>query len=502
MKNLKNRIDEKLSGIKMDEALADTIMDKTVYAPAKAERKTRGGAKRAIAALCCVCLLTTGTVAAANSQSIKEFFEGLNSSYSETIVNVDKSIVNDGIEVKLISALTDSRQSCVWFSVKDLTDQNRVDENIDIGNFRIFREDMVGGSSHSFDKVSFDEETKTAYYRVIGSSDLIDQANLKFSVSDIYTDFQQDNYLNSTVNLAEIVNPNPEVVQNPAAEEGVMLLKRDAMNIPIADGVNEGVITNAGIIDGDLHIQVKWQACPQRNSSMMLIENPDKLDIDVDFTVWNEPEITDKATGTPVDLNCVFAHYGDMSDPSEDENGSVYDEYVFPANDSIIGEPYDVNKLSDYTLCNQSRKYNNVISGKWATEYQMSEIETLKIDGLPDENMGIEVSPFSMYLINEPGFLAYHEHDAELRKKAEEEANGKPYSYTDDGTKYSVSVEIVLKGGETITLDETNFARATGTCASDSWAWIYSVQNTIFEKELNINNIKKIIYNGEVVYKK
>lgn len=491
MKNLKNHIDENLSGVKMDYVLSDRILDKTVYSDVKAERKKGSVAKKTVAAFCCVALLTTATAIATHPQTIEEKFEELETNYSSSLVTLNKSVVKNGIELNVISALNDARQSIVYFSLRDLTG-NRVNKDLDIKSFSALG-GRPGGSG--IKPVGFDEETKTAYY-VIDSGDssvLPDEGDLV--IEGLFSGFEKTQFFNYDLNLADIINPDPEYkVLNKWDNGDETYLEPGTMNIPIADGVNEGVITNAAVIDGDLHIQIRWEKCTRRDTTLRLLENPDKLQFDIVSDDGNKFVLNDKATGNPVDVKVAYCQ---LSRPDVDT------EYVVPGI-TDWGEPFDVNKLSDYTLWITINKPTDSMTQRLSVSYPIQKIQLLEIKNPADERMSIEISPISLCLVDETAALEYDAYCDEIFYKKEQENNSHyNLSYQID-KKYTVNIEIAFKNGETIRLNEHDFHTGYGTKSGNITNTLIDHETNIamFEKEINPNNIKSVTYNGTVLYKK
>lgn len=470
MKNLKNHIDEKLSGVKMDYVLSDKILDETVYSEAKSERKTRGGfTKKVIAAVCCVCLLTSATAVAANSQAMKDFFEKLHSDYSDSIVDINKSVVIDGIEMNVISAYNDSRQNCVYFSLRDLTG-DRIDESTEIEHVDIYDEDNHprNGYVSSRRLISFDEETKTAYFMQRSWSEEKIRDTLHLTVKDVYSGMERKQYLSKNVNLADIVKENPEI--DP--KSGGKNLKKDVMNIPVTDGDNECAITNAGIIDGQLHIQIKWSGCYRCLTDLCLIENPDGIELEPAEREFGS--LKEKATGNEIQLNKV-TRITYNQEGSENEKLPIYDEYIFNINDP---EGVDLNKLGDYNLWLYRKKWNCAIKGEWKIPYKVKTSENIKLTNVNGKHTDVEISQIAMYVLNDEDHIEY----VEKIRNADDDFSSIVRPVT--------QAKIVLKNGEEIEFridDEGAFGA-------------YYYQFMCFKKELNLDDVQSVILKGREIY--
>lgn len=504
MKRLKEHIDKKLSGVKMDYVLSDTILDKTVYAQENTVRKKGGIAKKAIAAFCCVALLTSITaVTAASIPSIKEYFENINSNYSNEIVNLNKSVVKDGIELNVISAMNDSRQTTVFFSLRDLTG-DRVTEDIHFKEWSGFGEDAGGAGGNP---IGFNEETKTLYYKMVAGNGEVIKNDGELVIDGFSSGFKKYDYIED-INLADIINPNPEYeVEDWGDGRITKNLKPGDMNIPIAGG--DAVISNVAVIDGKLHMVIMQDEFSSQNNflNISLIKNPDKIDLDgmdldIDYGNHQEnPMVIDKATGDSIGLivtdNWGVAFYGNAKVP--------YSEWVLENHNGY--DAYDVDNLGDYTLWTVNEIPTNVFTEKLSVAYPITKAEIMKIENPEDPGMSIEVSPISFTMIDESAYLEYEEYCDECERKAREEAGldeSANVSYTVDKS-YTVSIEIALKNGEVISLNENDLHNGYGSKSSYRVNGVYERHYTFintFDKEINLNDVKSVTYNGKTLYEK
>lgn len=449
-------------------------------------------------------MLTSITaVTAANIPSIKEYFENINSNYSNEIVNLNKSVVKDGIELNVISAMNDSRQTTVFFSLRDLTG-DRVTEDLDFKEWSGFGE---AGGSAGVDPIGFDEETKTVYYRMVAGNGEVINNEGELVIDGFSSGFEETDYIED-INLADIINPNPEVeVEDWGDGRITKNLKPGDMNIPIAGG--DATISNVAVIDGKLHMVVMQDKNSFQNNvlSLNLIKNPDKIDLngidlDIDYGNWQEnPKLIDKATGDSIGL--IVTDYWSGNSFSDAE--IPYCEYVLENHNGY--DAYDVDNLGDYTLWTVNKIPAYVFTEKLSVAYPIAKAEIMKIENPEDPGMSIEVSPISFTMIDEGAYFEYEKYTEECERKAREEAGLDEYagiSYTVDKL-YTVSIEIALKNGEVISLNEKNFNNGYGSKASYSVNGVYEGHYTsiaTFDKEINLNDVKSVTYNGKTLYEK
>lgn len=396
---------------------------------------------------------------------------------------MNKTVVKDGIELNLISVRNDSHSVFLNFSLRDLTG-DRIKKDMELSECT----PLSGWSGgHGYDMIGFDEETKTAYFKVEGEIGGLLPNEGKLAVKGIFSDFEEKAYTEN-IDLTEIVNMNPEVKNMGTEAEPSYYLKSGDLNIPVADG--EAVITNVGVVNGDLHIMVKWEKIGKRETELRLVENPDKLDLGLEYGMQygdhGKVNFTNKATGEAAELvtiggTCYF----------DDKKDGLYCEYVIEADGNGNWDDFDVNNLGDYTLMLTSKK-SDTKSKTLSVTYPIVQNATLQIKNPDDPRMTLDISPTTVSLIDETVRIEYERYVEGLANGAAEEHG------------YTVNVEIAFKNGEVISLDQMDFLNGYGSdwgkdCdLSLKHSTIYSD----FGKTINLEDIKTVTYNGKVLYKK
>lgn len=332
-----------------------------------------------IAAVLVVCLAVTTALAVAVSNFIK-LSSIVSPQTAEHLQPIEISTEYNGIKIEVIAALNDDEMAIVYLAVQDLTD-NRIDKYIHLYNY-----DISGASGFTHEVVDYDETTKTAIIRMTatGGQDL-NGKNVSLSVSSFLTGRKELDNFDTNINLEDITpaantikhdirqsgsssGGNDALFETMHAQGETDILALDEMNITLPN-VGFAYISNIGIIDDKLHVQVKWTkkgfevANMDDHGSFALVDNNNK-------------------TLLPIGIGFVKDDY-------------YYSEFIFDiapqtlANYKLVGEYFTTN--GDY------------IEGDWKVDFKISSVKStikadcnIDIDGIKISN--VSISPLGITL--------------------------------------------------------------------------------------------------------
>lgn len=250
--------------------LVDAIgmIDERKILNAKRESKVKKRSfKRAIVlAAVVLCFTLSFTVLAATTNPFYIMLYNISPTVAQVIKPVNLSCTDNGIKMEVLSAAIYENEAAIYVSLQDLTDENRIDGTTDL--FDSYRINRSFDSSASCNRVSFDEESKTAIFLIT-----VSQWNNKKIGGDKITFYFTQFLSNKNIFEGELTNLDlksvgkAEKTQNPTDFCGGGGKDFDYESLPYLDylvpiegGVLSPVdgveITNIGFIDNKLHIQL------------------------------------------------------------------------------------------------------------------------------------------------------------------------------------------------------------------------------------------------------
>lgn len=188
---------------------------------------------------------------------------------------VNQAVVQNGIELKVISAMADEDSMVIMYSLKDL-EQNRITRNTSVDEF-----DLSNVSTLGTYQIDFDEETQTGLFCMAGNNG----SNMKGQQVTLSIDSLSNHATNdypTNLSIAELLKeqdqpadnfiPNDQEerskrwnsqsqsggeYQEEMNENDPNVLRRDVWSLPYP-GLPWLIITNGGFQDGWLHLQIRY----------------------------------------------------------------------------------------------------------------------------------------------------------------------------------------------------------------------------------------------------
>ncbi len=335
----------------------------------------RRWAKSAVAAMVMSMLLAV-TVTAASLGGFDWFIEKFNPSFSEIVEPVELYSEDQGIRMEVIGAKKYDNKAIVYLSLQDITGQNRLTEQTAFNDgFSIKMNPKTQGISEKMAKMEhlssfswsqevlyFNEDTNTVYYEFDITADPDTPLADPLELGSFLIYFDERTYREEPMNLSlggiEVVKTTPITekqifggsnVPNDRNSFTEALTPGYYMDMP--HGEDDQWVSNIGIIDGKLHVQIGKIFNKEFGSSDAML-----FLIDVEGNV------------IPFDYELVFLGDGEKRLLNLEENDYAdavykYEEAVFSVN---------TEELSDYTLCFTGRVSYGV-EGNWKVRANLSD---------------------------------------------------------------------------------------------------------------------------------
>ena len=219
-----------------------------------------------LAAALLIVAMLGGTVYAASVGAFDRFIER-HEEYAPFVPVVDPVetyVVDQGIRVEVIAAQTFGYNAIMYLSVSDVSGQNRITPYASIiPSLDMSRDDdrlsvaMVMGGQEA---LYFDSETNTAYFQIELQEDFLIPDIMDIIIFSISLDSRSTN-LDFPIALSSLtaapVIPNPSYIPNrdfPTWCAEYILAPTMGQGFPSIPG--DGWISNAAIMDGNLHVQL------------------------------------------------------------------------------------------------------------------------------------------------------------------------------------------------------------------------------------------------------
>lgn len=232
--------------------------------PVKSRRKALGKAASWAAAVL-LCFTLSISALAATVDPVYQILFHISPTAAQTLKPVNLSCEDQGIRMEVISAAIYENEAVISLSLQDLT-YNRIDETTDL--FDSYRINRPFDSTASCSFVSFDEETGKATFLIHISqwnNEKIEGDKITFSFTEILSQKRTFDEKLSGLDLSKVTTA--EETQKPESIRGgggmgLVDYETDCL-VPIVGGILspiDGVsITNIGVIDNKLHIQIYFE---------------------------------------------------------------------------------------------------------------------------------------------------------------------------------------------------------------------------------------------------
>ncbi len=335
--------------------------------PCPAAPRRRRWPVSAVAAVALAVLLV-GTAAAAALGGFDWFIEKFNPTFGEVAEPVEISCEDQGIRMEVIGAQKYGNKAIIYLSLQDVSGENRITEQTDFQDgFNVATRSQVqkmngqgndiSSSSYSWSQkmLYFDEKSDTIYFEFNISVDSDEELSDSFEIGTSLIYFDSKDYEQEPLPLPlsgigeaetiSIVKNNiigGGSVSNAGAEDVSKLKKVLApgkyASLPLGD--DNQWISNMGIVDGKLHVQIG--------------------------KVWNEPFGSAAypllylmtANGALIDAD----YYSGILCDKHNHPVTGYDDAAYQYNDYIFSVNADI--LDTCTLCYSGSVFSGV-EGQW-----------------------------------------------------------------------------------------------------------------------------------------
>jgi len=218
-----------------------------------------------VAATLILAIMLAGTAYAAVSMGVFErFFSQHETPFAEIVDPVEEYVVEDGIRVTLIAAQKFDSQAIVYLSLQDESGQNRITTDTTLSaNWMEFG---------SLEMIYFNAATNTAYFEfALAAGEAVSSIELGtiFVIYTGHTDMSTTSLDMPTVAQDTIPLPNILAAEYSLSAHHTQLLAPSRGELFAGIGYTDGnhFISNMGVINGYLHVQVGTRVMPPRGLS-------------------------------------------------------------------------------------------------------------------------------------------------------------------------------------------------------------------------------------------
>lgn len=330
--------------------------------------------------------LMTTTVIAASTPAFQNLLEKINPDIVEFIEPVEKISIDQGIKMEVVAAGRYDNMVKAYITFQDL-EGNRIGEDLSFLDYY----NIKGANSCGWSLIDYDEENKKATILVEAeNSTKFEGENLTFKVEKIFYDHKDFNDYKIGIDLTKIMQ-NPSYVDATTEQflswssgklygglasdnEIIPILEPHAIDFKFPD-IKTSMISNIGIIDGKLHVQIWRDKNFEGQGVNIYLKNSKGEKINSD-----------------TDINFGFDKY---KKPTNNTDYPSYKEYIFDIS---------TDNLSEYELFGKFNSFKQ-LEGNWQVSFKSEDNKILEKAGNIDlgdvkiEN--ISINPFSIYLRGE-----------------------------------------------------------------------------------------------------
>lgn len=297
----------------------------------------------AIAAAVILCFSAVPVLAAAGVEPAYRLIYSISPSIARTLKPVEKSCVDNGIQMEVAAAYVHGDTAEIYIAMKDL-EGDRIDETTDL--FDSYHISTFYDSCANCSFEGYDEETGVATFLITithMNGEEFSGDEVTFSVSRFLSHKNKLEGLIPEVDLS-VVNSNPETRKdvNIRGASGFDEPTNELFLIPEENNICEPIpgvsVTAIGYVDGRLHVQLYFE---------------DILNTDNHGSVWLE------------DSKGNIVMYGENEAFWDSEECGSYEEYIFDV-------PYD--ELGNYSLYGEFTTCGTLTEGDWQVTFPMSDV--------------------------------------------------------------------------------------------------------------------------------
>ncbi|SHI15948.1 MULTISPECIES: hypothetical protein [Sporanaerobacter] len=373
-----------------------------IVSPVSIERKdffemksTKKVSARFILVTAVIVVLGATTVLAATNSSFQELLSQLNPIDRHYVQPIELSCIDNGIKMEVVAVGAYGNRLKAYITMQDI-EGKRLNETSEFYINAKADGGVLGGGAENayYDK---DSGLWTVLYKTVPSSALAKSGKVTFSMEEIQSNPQIYNGQEYDINLTQ-VNKNPKIVQvsrngdigvsatvSQNGNVAMSLLKPNEI-IKTFPKIDYCKITNMGIIDGKLHLQVWRDSTVKPFSNIYLIDKKGQLIQEIDRAFF------------AVDKNNKIDRILSIAD----ENGKIVKNEGIPEHYEYTEYIYDIdiNNIEDYTLTGEFTKFDE-IDGNWQVTAEFdSKKDIIEINKQMDiDGLGIDkivITPFGI----------------------------------------------------------------------------------------------------------
>jgi hypothetical protein len=257
-KSVRHIIDTRLAGLQLNDDLASRVVS---------SGQPRGTKKPlVVAAALGLCLILAVPVMAATLPGFNRLLSLLSPEMAQILQPVALVSESTGIKMEVLAAMNDDDTAVAYLTMQDLTG-DRIKGSIDLYNYSI-----SAGHMFTHEMIAYDEPSKTATIRLLanGGSQLNGQ-KITLRIDSFLSDKQvfkevatgvdpaniSQAPLTIPLDMNDIRGGGGELFQQLRAQGTVQVLPPEVLNAPLP-GIDFAHLSNVGIVEGRLHVQIKW----------------------------------------------------------------------------------------------------------------------------------------------------------------------------------------------------------------------------------------------------
>lgn len=288
---------------------------------------------------------------------------------------IDMNSEYDGIKMEVIAAMNDDEMAVIYVTLQDLIGE-RIDETIDLYNYS-----FTGGRMFTTEMVYFDEQTKMATLRIQGNGgEKLNNKKMNLSIDSFLSNketFESKIDVDSVGEATETISLDMNNIPGGGGDLYEVLARNDVIQVLKPNGTEMQLpeipfmhISNIGIIDQRLHIQVKW----------------DEENVDDHGEFYFKDDFGNEIYSSSVNF--------DIDESGQTAYGRGYTEYIF--------DLAQIN-LEEQSLFGSFTKNGQYIEGDWNSTFKMTSVQEEMSDSL-NKSFGtwtadhISVSPLGVTL--------------------------------------------------------------------------------------------------------
>lgn len=261
---MSNKVKQELEKIEIPKELHDRA--KLGVMEAKSEKPKSKLKKFVIPLVASISIMFSAGVGAAYIPSFNNLLAYVSPEIALLLQPVNSSSESNGVNMEVVAAMNDDEMAVIYVTMQDLTG-DRIDETLDLYDYSV-----SGVHMNNSQIVGFDETSNTATLRIQANGGKeLDGSKVNFRIQSFLSDKQTFD-VKVNANLPEIISNTPQTIpldmNNISGVGGDLLQQLEKQNVIQVLKPNESTIqlpgidfmniTNIGVIDERLHIQVQW----------------------------------------------------------------------------------------------------------------------------------------------------------------------------------------------------------------------------------------------------